>query len=56
MLEKTAYALLYFFAKSSDEIQFSKKIKKEKKSFDICNNTDLISEIKVYFIIVEWKD
>lgn len=55
MLEKTAYALLYFFAKSSDEIQFSKKIKKEKKSFDICN-TDLISEIKVYFIIVEWKD
>lgn len=55
MLEKTAYALLYFFAKSSDVIQFSKKIKKEKKSFDICN-TDLISEIKVCFIIVEWKD
>lgn len=49
--------MLYFifFAKSSDKIQFSKKIKKEKKSFDI-RNTDLISEIKVCFIIVEWKD
>lgn len=48
MLEKTAYALLYFFAKSSNEIQFSKKIKKEKKSFDICN-TDLISEISMFY-------
>lgn len=48
--------MLYFiFLRNLHEIRFSKKIKKEKKSFDICN-TDLISKIKVCFIIVEWKD
>lgn len=44
------FRFFFFVAKSLDVIQFSKKI--QKKSFDICN-TDLIFEIKVYFIIVE---